>query len=156
MNHQLQQPIRPLAKTTFYFIISLCLVLLTSFGSRPNNDSLPKTLTRTSALVDGRIVETTVILLDGNTSREELIYTCNFLAKENVQLIFDKLSIGRSFLGLVGKQRIRVAEGMIQLPNGKSQRFKAGGITSFRYLKIQYVKSEAPEQSRIEMVEKVG
>jgi hypothetical protein len=98
-------------------------------------------------------VEKTVILLDGNTSREELIQTCSFLAKENVQLTFDKLTIGKSFLGLIGKQRIRIAEGMIKLANGSSQRFKAGGATGFRFIKIQYLNNILPESSQIEMIE---
>jgi hypothetical protein len=132
------------------------IIFLSSFISKPVDEKQPKTITRTSSLVNGKEVETTLIKLDRNTSREDLIHTCNFLAKENVQLTFDKLTIGKSFLGLVGKQRIRIAEGEIKLPNGSSQRFKAGGITSFRFLKIQYSNNAATESSQIEMIETIN
>jgi len=98
-------------------------------------------------------VEKTVILLDGKTSREDLIHTCGFLANENVQLTFDKLIIGKSFLGLIGKKRIRIAEGKIKLSNGLSQSFKAGGATSFKYIKIQYSNIVAIKSAQIEMIE---
>jgi hypothetical protein len=137
----------------FVLFTLTCLILLSSFTSKPGDEKLPKTITRVSTLVEGKNVEKTVILLDGNTSREELIQTCNFLAKENVQLTFDKLTIGKSFLGLIGKQRIRIAEGMIKLANGSSQRFKAGGATGFRFIKIQYLNNILPESSQIEMIE---
>ncbi|HZH36276.1 MAG TPA: hypothetical protein VEX65_03320 [Flavisolibacter sp.] len=137
----------------FVLFTLACLIFLSSFMSKPGDEKLPKTITRISTLVEGKNVEKTVILLDGNTSREELIQTCNFLAKENVQLTFDKLTIGKSFLGLIGKQRIRIAEGMIKLANGSSQRFKAGGATGFRFIKIQYLTNILPESSQIEMIE---
>jgi hypothetical protein len=126
---------------------------LSSFISKPNDEKQPKTITRTSTLVDGKKVEKTVILLDGNTSREDLIHTCSFLAQENVQLTFDKLTIGKRFLGIVGKQRIRMAEGKIKLANGSSQRFKAGGATSFKFIKIEYTNNLSMESSQIEMIE---
>jgi hypothetical protein len=143
-------------KSRFSLFILGLLIVLSSFISSPTNENLPKTLTRNSTLIDGKKVERTVILLNGNTSREDVIHTCNFLAKENVQLTFEKLSIGRSFLGLIGKQRIRIAEGKIKLPNGSSQKFKAGGVTSFRFIKIQYMNNSLPELSGIEMIESVG
>lgn len=130
-----------------------CVFFLSSFISAPSNETQPKTITRTSILVNGRKVEKTVILLDGSTSQEDLIRTCSFLAQENVQLTFDKLTIGKSFLGLIGKQRIRAAEGKVRLANGSSQSFKAGGPTSFKYLKIQYSTNQSIESSQIEMIE---
>lgn len=140
-------------KKKFAFFSLGFLIVLSSFASGPANEKLPKTITKITTLIDGKKVDKTVILLDGSTSREDLIHTCNFLAKENVQLTFDKLSIGKSFMGLLGKQRIRMAEGMIKLSNGSSQRFKAGGATSFRSIKIQYLSNPLPESSQIEMIE---
>ena len=140
----------------YCFLIALgSMMLLSSFISRPSDEKLPKTITKTSITVNGKKVEKTAILLDKSTSREDLIHTCNFLAQENVQLTFDKLTIGKSFLGLVGKQRIRIAEGMIKLANGSSQRFKAGGATGFRSIKIQYANHMLPASSQIEMIEVV-
>lgn len=139
-----------------FFLMALgCMIFLNSFISRPDDGKLPKTITKTSTTINGKKVEKTAILLDGRTSREDLIHTCQFLAQENIQLTFAKLTIGKSFLGLVGKQRIRIAEGMITLSNGSSQRFKAGGATGFRSLKIQYSNHVLPESSQIEMIEVV-
>ncbi len=78
--------------------------------SEASDEKQPKTITRTSTLVGGTKVEKSIILLDGSTSREDVIHTCSFLAQEDVQLTFDKLTIGKSFLGLLGKQRIRIAK----------------------------------------------
>lgn len=140
-------------KNVFRCAILLSLVFLSSFTVQPVDGKLPGTITRTTALVDGKTRETTVIQLDGSTSREELIHTCNYLAKEGVQLTFGKLVIGRSFLGLVGKPRIRIAEGKIVLANGTTQSFKAGGVTAFRVLRIQYASLVTTDASRIEMIE---
>ena len=140
-------------KRSFVMFSLVLSILLSSFASAANNEKLPKTITRSTSIIDGMKVEKTLIVLDGNTSREDLIHTCNYLAKENVQLTFEKLSIGKSFIGLIGKQRIRIAQGMIKLSNGSSQKFKAGGAMSFRSLKIQYTSSSLPESSQIEMIE---
>ena len=129
------------------------LFFLSSFTNNNTHGKQPASITRTTKLVNGNEVEKTVILLDRNTSREDVIYTCGFLANENVQLTFDKLIIGKSFLGLVGKNRIRVAEGTIKLSNGSSQTFKAGGAFSFKTIKIQYSNTVATKSSQIEMVE---
>ena len=119
------------------FLLALkSMLFLHSFNYKFSHQKLPGTITKTSILIEGNELKRTVIKLDKNTSREDLISTCSFLAKENVQLTFDKLIIGKSFLGLIGKQRIRIAEGKIQLSNGVSQNFKAGGITSCKFLKI--------------------
>jgi hypothetical protein len=140
-------------KIKFVFVLLGLSIFLSSFTSGSESEKLPKTITKTKILVDGKKLERTVILFDGHTSREDIIHTCNFLAKENVQLTFDKLSIGKSFLGIIGKQRIRIAEGLIRLANGSSQRFKAGGFTSFKTIKIQYISTILPESSQIEMIE---
>lgn len=140
-------------RNKFFFFAFGFVFFFSSFFSIPNNEKQPKTVTKTSTLIDGKKVETTVVLLDGNTSREDLIQTCNFLAKEQVQLTFDKLTIGKSFLGLIGKQRIRIAEGKIKLLNGSSQNFKAGGATSFKFIKIQYSNNVSVNVSQIEMIE---
>jgi len=129
------------------------IFFLSSFIHKLSNEERPRTITRTSSLLNGNEVEKTVILLDGKTSREDLIHTCGFLANENVQLTFDKLIIGKSFLGLIGKKRIRIAEGKIKLSNGLSQSFKAGGATSFKYIKIQYSNIVAIKSAQIEMIE---
>jgi hypothetical protein len=139
-----------------FFCLAACLLFLSSFHSFPGDENLPKTITRTLDQAKGKTVENTVILIDCYTSREDIIQTCNFLAKENVQLTFSSLIIGKTFLGLVGKQRIRIAEGMIKLPNGSSQSFKAGGITAFRVIKIQYSNDPILQTSQIEMVEVKG
>ena len=68
-------------------------------------------------------------------------------------MTFDKLSIGKSFLGLIGKQRILLAEGKITLSDGLSQKFKAGEAASFRSIKIQYASNQLNEPPRIVMVE---
>jgi hypothetical protein len=130
-----------------------CFFFLSSFVNPFSDSSQPKTITRTTSLVNGKEIEKTIILLDGTTSREDLIKTCNFLAQENVQLTFDKLSIGKSFLGLVGRSRIRIAEGQIKLADGSLQEFKAGGPFSFKYIKIQYTNDVALNTSQIEMIE---
>ena len=130
-----------------------CLLFLCSFIAIPNNDKQPKTITRSTELVNGKEVQKTIIVLDKTTSREDLIHTCSYLAQENVQLTFDKLTIGKSFGGLVGKSRLRIAEGQIKLPNGSTQQFKAGGITSFKSIKIQYASNVNNTPSNIEMIE---
>ena len=140
-------------RNKFFFFAFACVLFFSSFISKPADENKPKTITKSATLVDGKKVEKTIILLDGSTSREDLIHTCNYLAQENVQLTFEKLTIGRSFLGLVGKQRIRIAEGKIQLPNGASQSFKGGGVTSFKSIKIQYSNNLSKAASTIEMIE---
>jgi len=120
---------------------------------KPNDEKQPNTIPRTSMFINGTKVEKTVILLDGKTSREDLVHTCNFLAHEYVQLTFDKLIIGKSFLGLIGKNRIRIAEGKIKLSNGLSESFKAGGATSFKLIKIQYSNNETKQSSQIDIIE---
>ncbi len=129
------------------------VLFLSSFITRINNEKQPNTITRSLTVINGNEVEKTLILFDGNTSREDVIHTCGFLAHENVQLTFDKLIIGKSFLGIIGKKRIRIAEGKITLYNGLSQTFKAGGATSFKFIKIQYSINTVNKLPQIEMVE---
>jgi hypothetical protein len=140
-------------KTKIALLFFGCVIVLCSFVSFPNDGALPRTMTRTSTLIDGREVQRTTILFDKNTSREDVINTCNYLQRENIYLTFDKLSIGPSFLGVIGRQRINLLEGKIQLPDGSSKRFEAGGKLSFRYLKLQFTTSA--NASRIEMIETV-
>ena len=128
------------------------IFFLSSFNDKSKDEKRPDTITRTLSFINGDQVEKTIILIDGNTSREDLIHTCAFLAQENVQLTFEKIIIGRSFLGLVGKNRIRIADGKIELSNGLSQSFKAGGATSFKFIKIQY-SNTLTAKSKIEMIE---
>lgn len=131
-------------KNLFLFT-TVGILLLCSFIYKSNDEQLPKPITRTSAVVNGNRIIRTVILLDKSTSREELISTCKFLAHENVQLTFDKLEIGRN--------RIRTAQGNIKLPNGQSQNFKAGGVLSFKFIKIQYSNTIETKSSQIDMIE---
>ena len=134
-------------------LVLASLFLFSSFTSGSKDDKQPKTITKMVSVINGNQVERTIVLFDGNTSKEDVINTCNFLSHENVQLTFDKLTIGKSFLGLAGKTRIRIAEGKINLPNGSSQSFKAGGATSFRFIKIQYTNNLATKSAQIEMIE---
>jgi hypothetical protein len=129
------------------------MLFLSSFTSTMSDEKQPKTITRTAALEGGKEVEKTVIQLDASTSRTDLIHTCSFLAQENVQLTFDKLTIGKSFFGLVGKQRIRIAEGSIRLADGSSQSFKGGGATAFKTIRIVYSSNVKTDVSQIDMIE---
>ncbi|MEM6841186.1 MAG: hypothetical protein AAF632_03085 [Bacteroidota bacterium] len=114
----------------------------------------PMSITRTSrANAVGDEIITTEILLDENTSREDLIHICRFLGNEGVQLTFDSLNIRRSFLGILGKKRIAQATGKIVLPNGISEEFQAGGTLSFRSIKITYFQNTTSNDSAINMIE---
>lgn len=140
-------------KNLFLLFALGLLFTLTSFSFTRNNDKMPRTITRTSEVINGNKVERTIILLDGTTSREDLIHTCNYLAAEKVQLTFNRLVIGKSLLGLIGKSRIRIAEGKIELPDGSSEKFKAGGVTSFNFIRIQYVHNTKTKLPKMEMIE---
>jgi hypothetical protein len=137
------------------FLISITSIfILSSFRIQPSEE-FPKTISRNISSVNGNNIQRTVIELNGNTSREDIIQTCTFLAKEDVQLTFENLEIGKCFLGIMGKTRIRNAEGKIQLADGSSQNFKAGGAFGFRYLKIQYSKNLTTGSFQMEMIEKI-
>jgi hypothetical protein len=110
-------------------------------------------MTRVTTVIDCREVQRTIILFDKNISREDVIHTCTYLQREKIQLTFHKLSIGRSFLGIIGKHRVNSIAGEIRLPDGSTQRFRVGGPKSFRSFKLQFTTS--PNDSRIEMIETV-
>ncbi len=129
------------------------MLLLSSFVWRCNDEQLPRPIARTTIVVNGDRIIRTVILFDKSTSREELINTCQFLAHENVQLTFDKLEIGKSYFGIIGRNRIRTAKGNIKLPNCITQNFKAGGLTSFKFIKIQYSNNLKTKVSQVDMIE---
>jgi hypothetical protein len=135
------------------FISLVLFILLTSFI--PIAKGLPNTIQRTTSIMDGVTIEKTVIEFDKTTSRDDVISTCTFLSKENVQLTFDKLIIGKSFFGVIGKSRIRIAEGKIRLSDGTTQSFKVGGLTNFRSLKIQYSTNLQSKKNRIDMIERI-
>jgi hypothetical protein len=138
----------------FSLICITSLFIFSSFSIQPSED-YPKTITRNITSENGNSIQRTVIELNGDTSREDIIQTCTFLAKEDVQLTFEKLEIGKSFFGLIGKSRIRLAEGKIQFSNGSYESFKAGGSLAFKFLKIQYSKNLKTGLYQIEMIEKI-
>ncbi len=102
---------------------------------------------------EGQEVVRTQILLNRKTSRETLIAACISLGKEQVQLTFDSLVIRKSFLGLLGKPRITYAKGQIQLPNGSTETFEAGGIFNFKSVKIAYSQVSHTDQYYINTIE---
>lgn len=115
---------------------------------------MPKPITQSVDTNDrGEQIRQTIILIDQNTSREDLIHTCRFLAKDNVQLTFEELEIRKYFWRLLGKKRIARADGKILLPDGNFEAFKAGGIISFRSIEITYTKNLETEDYYIEMIE---
>jgi hypothetical protein len=101
----------------------------------------------------GNEIVKTQIILDKHTSRDALIETCSLLGSENVSLTFEELSIRKSFLGLAGKNRIAKLKGQIQLPNGKSAKFKAGGMFNFNVVRITYTQQKDTGEYIIQMVE---
>ncbi|WKN42167.1 hypothetical protein [Tunicatimonas pelagia] len=114
----------------------------------------PVPISRTAKInASGDQIITTEILLDENTSREDLIHTCRFLAKEEVELTFESLNIRRSFLGIFGKKRIAQATGKIELPNGISEAFQVGGAISFQSIQITYSQDLATNTFAINTIE---
>ena len=140
-------------KISKIFLSVLFILTLSSFKVQDSHEKTPRTISRTLTVVDGLEVEKTVVLIDGTTTSEDIIQTCTFLAKENVELTFDMLSIGKRFFGILGKNRIRKAEGKIKLPDNSSEKFKAGGLTNFKYIRIQYARIKVLNQTQIEMIE---
>ena len=109
--------------------LTLSSFVLTGFGNEN-----PASITRSTTVGgNGKEVVKTEILLDKTTTREDLIHTCKFLAKEDVQLTFELLDIRKSFFGIVGKQRIAYAKGKIELPDGSVEQFEAGRAISFQF-----------------------
>jgi hypothetical protein len=134
------------------FLAFSCVTLFTSFREI-THDISHHTVTKTITTLDGNRIEKTVVLFNKKTTREDVINACTLLAKENVQLTFEKLTIGKSLLGIVGKQRIKYARGKIVLDNGETQTFEAGGVTNFRSLTISFSRDIETKKPRLEMVE---
>ncbi|SHF64405.1 hypothetical protein SAMN05444008_110163 [Cnuella takakiae] len=127
----------------------------TLLRATPPEDHLPKSITRSQFTQNNRSLIRTVVQLDKNTTAQDVIQACNFLAAEGVTLRFSTLKIGRSFVGIAGKKRILVANGELFLPGGKSQQFNAGGLLGFRYLSLQYVTDAEGKSAMIEMISSV-
>lgn len=139
---------------------TICFVLLfstlTAYADSPFKTGEPASLKRSySKNREGKDIIITEITLDKHTSREALIETCTSLRKENTDLTFEFVKIGRSFLGIAGKRRILDLSGTIQLPNGIRENFKAGGIFNFRYVKITYTQVISTGEYTLSMVETV-
>jgi hypothetical protein len=101
----------------------------------------------------GNTLIKTQITLDKHTSREGLIEACAFLAKENVSLTFEGVTIRKWFLGIAGKNRIGKLKGRISLPNGKFEEFKAGGAFNFTLVRIIFTQVKDTDKYTIQMVE---
>jgi len=125
----------------------LSIGLLSSTISFSQTENKPRPITRNKNVVNSNQVETTDILIDGSTSREELIETCKFLETEKVMLTFQRLEIGKCGR----KQRIKYADGKISLPNGLTESFTASDC--FKYIKIEYSINLKTNDTKINMVE---
>ncbi|MEM9325359.1 MAG: hypothetical protein AAGA85_06875 [Bacteroidota bacterium] len=138
-------------------IVMICAVVLAAFtGFQSPEASLddPSTISRSFLVSDtGERFTRTEILIDKTTSREDLIHTCKFLAREDVQLTFDQLEIRRWFFGLLGRSRITLANGRIEFQDGFSQDFNAGGIMGFRSIRIVYSENADTEDVFLNTVE---
>ncbi|MEM8968077.1 MAG: hypothetical protein AAGE93_16780 [Bacteroidota bacterium] len=137
------------------FVLTIYCGLTANYFALANSaDRNPTPITRTSKInTTGDEIITTMVLLDKTTSREDLIHTCRFLADEDVLLTFDSLNIRKAFLGIFGKKRIVQATGKIELPNGISEAFQAGGTISFHSIKITYSQNTKNNSFAINMVE---
>jgi len=135
--------------------ITFLLLLTMSVITKGNNgDVTPVPIKQTITLQENGVQRLqTEITFDKKTSREDIINSCNFLAKENISLVFDKLEIKRPYFGLFGKYRIGFVEGFVELPDGMREKFKAGGLFAFRSVKIIYSKDVQTNAYRMEMVE---
>lgn len=118
------------------------LIMLSSFVTSAFEGDHPAPIMRSTNINNiGEQVVQTEILIDKSTTREDLIHACKFLAEEDVELTFESLDIRKGFLGLLGKSRIAYAKGKIELPNGSIEEFEAGGLISFRSIKVTYSKN---------------
>ncbi len=136
------------------FLGLVSIISLSSFTVRQGGSADHKTITRTIEKNSaGKEIIKTQILFDKTTSREAVIAACSKLSKEQVQLTFDQLSIRKSFLGLLGKNRIAYTKGRLQLPNGLSERFEAGGNFNFRFIKLIYTQESQTGNYTLNMVE---
>lgn len=139
-------------KTKHYATLFLIFSCFSTFGytSKPPKQN---TLTYSTREQNGRIIPIALFCLDRYTTTKEVISACTNLAQQNVQLSFDELAVGRSLFGVVGRERIRKVAGKITLPNGHSEAFAAGGLMSFRLLRIQFSVEGDSANQRIEMIE---
>lgn len=120
-------------KKSLLLLLTGTFISLSSFAGSVGKNLKPETITRTTEQTrEGKLIRKTQVLFDKTTSREELIATCSRLSQENVQLTFEQVSIRKSFLGLLGRNRIAYAKGQIQLPNGSKEVFEAGGLFNFK------------------------
>jgi hypothetical protein len=101
---------------------------------------------------NGRSVPIMIFYLDRHSTSQDVINACNWLAKQDVQLTFHELEVGRLF-GVIGKHRIRKISGEITLPNGETKKFSAGGWNAFRMLRIQFCLGKSAWGQRVEMIE---
>jgi hypothetical protein len=129
--------------------ITLCSFSMPKKNSR-NHAPIVKTYEKNKA---GKEVIKTQITLDKHTSRDALIETCGLLSKEDVALTFASLSIRKSFLGIAGKNRIAKLKGQIKLPDGKIEKFTAGGVFNFRVVRITYIQIKGTDTYTINMIE---
>lgn len=142
MNAQIKKPLLMLT------IVSV--ITLSSFSIRNNAFSDHKTVSRTvEKNQEGEEVIKTQIILNKTTSREALIAACSSLREENVELTFELVEIRK----ILGKPRIAYAKGKIQLPDGSSENFKAGGVFGFKFIRITYFQVTKTNQYRMGMVE---
>ena len=121
--------------------------LLSSKISFSQTENKPRPITRSKSVINDKELETTDILIDGSTSREELIETCKFLETEKVMLTFKGLEIAKCGR----KQRIKSADGKISLLNGLTESFTASDC--FKYIKIEYSTNLKTKDAKINMVE---
>jgi hypothetical protein len=133
----------------------ICMLMALCSFSAPDKKSknhfpVVKTYEKNAA---GEEVIKTQITLDKHTSREALIETCGLLSKEEVALTFESLSIRKSFLGIAGKNRIATLKGQIKLPDGKIEKFAAGGLFNFQLVRIIYIQIKDTDKYTISMVE---
>ena len=143
-------------KRNLFVLTIVGLIALSGFYVPNGKLSDHKTVTRTVEKDNaGKEVIKTQIILDKTTSREALIAACSSLSRENVQLTFKLLVIRKSFFGLLGRSRISYAKGTIQLPDGSSQEFEAGGTFNFRLIRITYTQVSKTSEYRIGMVETI-
>lgn len=145
---------KSLSKITFLIFMFIGSTLLSSFSLSEMNSVDHNTISRTIEKdIKGREIIKTEILLNRTTSREALIAACTSLGEEDVQLTFEALTIRKSFLGIMGKSRIAYAKGQIELPNGSSENFEAGGIFNFKSIKITHSQVDNTAEYVINMVE---
>ncbi len=139
---------------TCLYLVLISIISLSSFTVRKSGSAEHKTITRTIEKNSaGKEIIKTQIFFDKTTSREAVIDACSKLSKEQVQLTFDQLSIRKSFLGLLGKNRIAYAKGKLHLPNGLAERFEAGGTFNFRFIKLIYTQESQTGNYTLNMVE---